>query len=136
MQYTVSVMMVCLILTHNVADVSFDAVGLHVRAVSVFGRNPIRLTDFWRISVRFCGFRTALSNKIFLNFLWYYNLCNKVEELVALLGEGICETSHGQFKCSSFREKALRPSRYDGGCFHLPSMSKPSLSHLCFVHMK
>ena len=58
----------------------------------------------------------ALSNKIFLNFLWYYNLCNKVKELVALLGVGICETSHGQFKCSSLREKALRPSRYDDRC--------------------
>ena len=26
------------------------------RAVSVFGKNPMRFTVFWRISVRFCGF--------------------------------------------------------------------------------
>ena len=38
----------------------------------------------------------ALSNKIFLNFLWYHKLCYKtVNEFVALLGEGICETFHG-----------------------------------------
>ena len=61
MQYTVSVMMVCLILTHNVADVSFDVVGRHVRAVSVFGKNPIRFAVFWRISVRFVKFTYVLN---------------------------------------------------------------------------
>ena len=37
-------------------------VGLYVRAVSVFGKkNPKRFPVFWRISVRFCGFRTPLT---------------------------------------------------------------------------
>ena len=36
-------------------------VGLNVRAVSVLGKNLMRFAVFWRISVRFCGFRTPLT---------------------------------------------------------------------------
>ena len=32
-----------------------------VRAVSVFGKNPMWFAVFWRISVRFCGFWTPLT---------------------------------------------------------------------------
>ena len=52
------------LLTHNViADVSFHIVGLHAneRAVSVFGKNPMRFAVFWRISAQFYGFRTPLT---------------------------------------------------------------------------
>ena len=61
-------MMVCLILTHNViriypslADVSFHIVAYMHARFRYSGKNPMRFAVFWRISVRFCGFRTPLT---------------------------------------------------------------------------
>ena len=35
--------------------------GLHLHAISEFEKNPMRFAVFWRISVRFCCFRTPLT---------------------------------------------------------------------------
>ena len=40
--------------------------GLHVRAVSLLGKNQMRFAVFSRISVRFCGFRTPFSSPRYL----------------------------------------------------------------------
>ena len=45
----------------SLVDVSFHIVGLHVRAVSVFGTKSDAVCGFWRISLQFCGSKTPLT---------------------------------------------------------------------------
>ena len=45
----------------SLADVSFHIVAYMYARFRYSGKNPIRFAVFWRISVRFCGFRTPLT---------------------------------------------------------------------------
>ena len=45
----------------SLADVSFHIVAHMYARFRYSGKNPIRFAVFWRISVRFCGFRTPLT---------------------------------------------------------------------------
>ena len=45
---------------HKFVDVSFHIVASMYVRFRYSGKNPMRFAVFWRISVRFCGFRTPL----------------------------------------------------------------------------
>ena len=45
----------------NLANVSFHIVAYMYARFRYSGKNPMRFAVFWRISVRFCGFRTPLT---------------------------------------------------------------------------
>ena len=45
----------------SLADVSFHIVAYMYARFRYSGKNPMRFAVFWRISVRFCGFRTPLT---------------------------------------------------------------------------
>ena len=45
----------------NLANVSFHIVAYMYAQFRYSGKNPMRFAVFWRISVRFCGFRTPLT---------------------------------------------------------------------------
>ena len=45
----------------SLADVSFHIVAYMYARFRYSGKNPMRFAVFWRISVRFCGFRTLLT---------------------------------------------------------------------------
>ena len=45
----------------SLADVSFHIVAYIYARFRDSGKNPMRFAVFWRISVRFCGFRTPLT---------------------------------------------------------------------------
>ena len=60
--------------TPSLGDASFHIVGFPVCAVSVFGKNPMRFTVFWRISVRFCGFRTPLTPPPYSSMFFTMNI--------------------------------------------------------------
>ena len=45
----------------NLANVSFHIAAYMYARFRYSGKNPMRFAVFWRISVRFCGFRTPLT---------------------------------------------------------------------------
>ena len=45
----------------SLADVSFHIVAYMYARFRYSGKNPMRFAVFWRISRRFCGFRTPLT---------------------------------------------------------------------------
>ena len=45
----------------NLANVNFHIVAYMYARFRYSGKNPMRFAVFWRISVRFCGFRTPLT---------------------------------------------------------------------------
>ena len=45
----------------SLANVSFHTVAYMYARFRYSGKNPMRFVVFWRISVRFCGFRTPLT---------------------------------------------------------------------------
>ena len=45
----------------SLADVSFHIVAYMYARFRYSGKNPMRFAVFWRISLRFCGFRTPLT---------------------------------------------------------------------------
>ena len=45
----------------SLADVSFHIMAYIYARFRDSGKNPMRFAVFWRISVRFCGFRTPLT---------------------------------------------------------------------------
>ena len=46
----------------SLADVSFHIVAYMYARFRYSGKNPMRVAVFWRISVRFSGFRTPLTS--------------------------------------------------------------------------
>jgi len=50
----------------SLADVSFHIVASMYVRFRYSGKNPMRFAVFWRISVRFCGFRTLLTPPSFI----------------------------------------------------------------------
>ena len=60
------------------ADVSFHIVASMYVRFRFSGKNPMRFAVFWRISVRFCGFRTpplrpppSLLGNLYDNLFWF-----------------------------------------------------------------
>ena len=54
----------------SLVDVSFHIVASMYVRFQYSGKNPMRFVVFWRISVRFCGFRTPLTPPFNIHFLF------------------------------------------------------------------
>ena len=92
-----------LILTYNVIRIYHESCwrqlsycGLHVRAVSVFGKNPMRFVVFWRISVRFCGSRIPLTPPSFTITVKLSPWNNELVQLICLLVTRQCHSRQNE----------------------------------------
>ena len=66
----------------SLADVSFHIVAYMYARFRYSGKNPMRLAVFWRVSLRFCGFRTPLTSPSLQNGILSYQ---EVDDYLSLL---------------------------------------------------
>ena len=95
----------------SLADVSFHIVAYMYARFRYSGKNPMRFAVFWRISVRFCGFRTPLtppSTQFARQKCRTLALSWSVRERIRVITQKSSEPNYKSDSCTQFAREDVR----------------------------